>query len=420
MDGDLATCRSETMSEPTALFISCNQSFKGELNKAVCAGTSYDAIVIELDDANGLGLSDTALIMSQAFTLLGSKGTLLLISKQCALTFGKDELSTGFVTRSFNSPSAIVIRFPLLANFLNNKLAYIRRQNPELVSSLFEHVLLTSVPMRSNIAKRPDWIGMEDEHLVYDTIDGASSVEQILDNGCGLSREALLAAVESLERQGMIYPLLPRAEFLASCYKVKRPFRLGHYMVAAGILSQGQLEVCLERQAEEVDSSGSKPLLGQLVVKAGLISEQLLKSLLEDQSFWGGSQVLASAGILGDDGGSIKTFRGAMIGTLGNVDALSLVQSISSARKNGLLVVEHRDKPVQIKFEEGQPTAAILGDLGGDDALREFLGSWSEGSFVFRDQDASKKMPERSKVENSLQKLVRDSIQVKRPARFEN
>src|SRR5262249_2069670 len=161
-------------------------------------------------------------------------------------------------TRSFNTPSAIAIRFPLLANFLVRRLPYIRRQNPELVESLFEHVLLTSVPMRSNTAKRNDWIGMEDELLVYATINGVSSAEHLLeglDHNDGLSREAVLAALDSLERQGLIYPLLPRAEFLASCYKAKRPFRLGHYMVAAGILSQGQLELCLEKQAEEVDSA---------------------------------------------------------------------------------------------------------------------------------------------------------------------
>ncbi len=400
------------MPELTVLFVSQRENFKKELNKAVSSGTSFDAIVIELDDGAHLSLADQSLVLSQAARILGSRGTLLLISNECALTFGKDEVSTGFITRAFDSPSAVLIRFPLLGSFLAERLPNIRRLHPELVVSLFEHIFLTSTPMRTDLDKHEDWTGRHDEHLVYDTIDGISNVECLSTALCakhGMTAIATMAALESLERRGLIYPLLPRAEFLSSCYKARRPFKLGHYMVAAGILSQGQLQVCLEKQAEEVETSGQKPLLGQLVVKAGLISEPLLKSLLDDQYFFGGSQVLASAGILGDDGEAIRTFHGAMMGTLSSIDTSSLLQSVAAARKDGLLVIENGNKSAQVKFEDGEPASAMLGELAGDEALMELLVSWSEGTFVFRRQDAGKRLPGLCDVASPLQKLILDA-----------
>ena len=48
---------------------------------------------------------------------------------------------------------------------------------------------------------------------------------------------------QELESGGAIYPLFARVQFLANCYHSHKPFRLGRYMVAAGILTPSEQEI---------------------------------------------------------------------------------------------------------------------------------------------------------------------------------
>ena len=101
--------------------------------------------------------------------------------------------------------------------------------------------------------------------------------------------------------------------------------------------------------------------------------------------------------------------RDSMIGSLGAIDTAGLLQSFSTAKKTGLLTVENRDKVLIVAFETGKPTHARMNRLKGYEAIVEFLVSWSEGIFVFRDKGVSQEFDDQCALSNSLDKLLLDA-----------
>jgi hypothetical protein len=101
--------------------------------------------------------------------------------------------------------------------------------------------------------------------------------------------------------------------------------------------------------------------------------------------------------------------RDSMIGSLGAIDTAGLLQSLSTAKKTGLLTVENRDKSCTIAFNLGKPTHAKMNKLVGIDAMTEFLVDWSEGIFVFKDKAVSTEIDDSCTFTQSLDKILLDS-----------
>src|SRR5262249_45595074 len=105
----------------------------------------------------------------------------------------------------------------------------------------------------------------------------------------------------------------------------------------------------------------------------------------------------------------IETMRDSMIGSLGAIDTAGLLQSLSTAKKTGLLTVENRDKALIVAFYEGKPLKARMDRLRGYEALVEFLVVWSVGIFVFRDKGHSDELLDDCKLTQTLDRVLLDS-----------
>ncbi|MBZ0185681.1 MAG: DUF4388 domain-containing protein, partial [Candidatus Obscuribacterales bacterium] len=215
---------------------------------------------------------------------------------------------------------------------------------------------------------------------------------------------------QELESQRFIYPIFSRIQFLSNCYHNRKRFRLGRYLVAADIVNESQLQELLEQQQEEGWGKSQKTYLGLLAVRAGYINTRELEILLDDQYLYGGYNSDRSKANQKDDRSiNVDSMRDSMIGSLGAIDTAGLMQSLSTAKKTGLLTVENRDKTFVVSFNDGKPTHARINRLVGFDAVSEFLVAWSEGIFVFKDKAVSPELDEECELDSSLDKMLLDS-----------
>ncbi|HEY9787137.1 MAG TPA: DUF4388 domain-containing protein, partial [Candidatus Obscuribacterales bacterium] len=280
-------------------------------------------------------------------------------------------------------------------------------------STLANHILFTSTPVLTDVGKRAkEGFNLPaPQNWVLQMVDDYSSVEAItrtLESRHHLPPDETLRMLQELEAEQLIYPIFSRIQFLANCYHNRKPFRLGRYMVAAGIVSESQLTELLERQEEEGWGKGQKTFLGLLAVRNGYLNTRELEVLLDDQYLYGGYHRKAESDAPGA-ARTVETMRDSMIGSLGAIDAHGLLQSLSTAQKTGLLTVENRDKALIVAFTSGKPTHAKMNKLKGYEAITEFVTSWSEGIFVFRDKGTSQELDESCALKNTLDKLLLDS-----------
>ncbi|HMY54207.1 MAG TPA: DUF4388 domain-containing protein, partial [Candidatus Obscuribacter sp.] len=91
------------------------------------------------------------------------------------------------------------------------------------------------------------------------------------------------------------------------------------------------------------------------------------------------------------------------------IDTAGLLQSLATAKKTGLLTVDNRDKTIIVAFESGRPTHARLNKLRGYEAMVEFITTWAEGIFVFRDKGRSEELDDTARLSQSLDRLLLDS-----------
>jgi hypothetical protein len=130
--------------------------------------------------------------------------------------------------------------------------------------------------------------------------------------------------------------------------------------------------------------------------------------LLDDQYLYGGYHKKAED----DPNGArmnVETMRDSMIGSLGAIDTAGLLQSFATAKKTGLLTVENRDKALIVSFELGKPTHARMNRLRGYEAMIEFLVSWSEGIFVFRDKGVSQELDPSCALNQPIDRMLLDA-----------
>ena len=401
---------------PSFLTYSYRETLFAELERLAEAGRTFDGLIIDLMQTGfSLPLENIIKFSNFAKRLLRQQGVLLFVKADGALTLTKDDPGGGLTLNTYDSPFGIFARYPMLADYVCATVAGIdRRKLRGGGSTLANHILYTSTPVLTDKGKRvkAQFTLPAPQSWVLATIDDYATVESIartLENKHHLPPDEAMRVLQELESQSLIFPIFGRIQFLANCYHNRKPFRLGRYMVAASILTEQQLQELLERQEEEGWGKQQKTFLGLLAVRAGYINTRELEVLLDDQYLYGGYHKKGEEGPGSSRGVNIETMRDSMIGTLGAIDTAGLLQSLATAKKTGLLTVENHDKGFVIAFAAGKPTHARINKLRGQDALTEFLVSWTEGVFVFRDKMTSQELDEHCVLKQPLDKVLLDS-----------
>jgi len=410
----------KTYFAPSLSFLtySYRETLFAEFERLVEAAKQFDGLIIDLMQTGfSVPLDELVKFSLYAKRLLKPQGVLLFVKADGAITLTKDDPGGGLTFNVYDSPFGIFARHPMLADYVCATVSGIdRRRLRGGGSTLANHILYTSTPVLTDAGRKAkEGFNLPaPQSWVLQMIDDYSSVEAItrtLEERHHLPADETLRMLQELEAEDIIFPVFSRIQFLSNCYHNRKPFRLGRYMVAAGILSESQLQELLERQEEEGWGKGQKTFLGLLAVRLGYLNTRELEVLLDDQYLYGGYHKKADSE--GQGGRSVETMRDSMIGSLGAIDAHGLLQSLSTAQKTGLLTVENRDKALVVSFTNGRPIAAKMNRLRGVEAITEFVTQWSEGIFVFRDKGTSQELDESCELNRSLERILLDSALAK-------
>jgi hypothetical protein len=399
------------------LTYSFKESLFAEFERLLREQKRLDGLIIDMMQT-GFSIPLDSLMKFHAYArrLLKPRGVLLFIKADAAVTLTRDDPGGGLTLNVYDSPFGIFARYPQLADYLCATVAGIdRRRMRGGGSTLANHILYTSTPVltaggarvKENFELQPP------ENWILQIVDDYSSLESIInrmEKERRITSDETLRLLQTLETENLIYPIFTRIQFLANCYHNHKPFRLGRYMVVAGIINAGELEELLEMQQEEGWGRNQKTFLGILAVRRGFLNTRELEILLHDQYLYGGyHKVEAQDGQAASRKRTFETMKNSMIGSLGAIDGAGLLQSIATARKTGVLTVEDRDKSFVLSFADGRPTMARLGKLKGHDAISEFLVSWSEGIFVFRDCGTDEGWDDDCALRHPLDKMLLDA-----------
>jgi hypothetical protein len=399
------------------LTFSYRENLFGQLDKLIETGKTLDGLIIDLMQT-GFSLPLDALVKFSLYAkrLLNPQGVLLFVKGDGAITLTKDDPAGGLTFHVYDSPFGIFTRYPLLADYVCATVSGIdRRRLKGGGSTLANHILSTSVPVLTAEGRtiKNDFTLPAPQNWLVQMLDDYATVELIIRNveaRYQLPSDEALRILQELEAARLIFPIFSRIQFLSNCYHNRKPFRLGRYMVACGIVTETQLQELLEKQQEEGWGKAQRTFLGLLAVRAGYINTRELEVLLDDQYLYGGYHRRLEEEQPGTPRSvNIETMRDSMIGSLGAIDTAGLLQSLATAKKTGLLTVEDRDRILLIAFSQGRPTHARLNRLHGYDAMVEFITTWSEGIFVFRDKGSSPEFSEVCQVSQSLDRLLLDS-----------
>ncbi len=406
----------KTYFAPSLSFLtySYRETLFAEFERLVEAAKQFDGLIIDLMQTGfSVPLDELVKFSLYAKRLLKPQGVLLFVKADGAITLTKDDPGGGLTFNVYDSPFGIFARHPMLADYVCATVSGIdRRRLRGGGSTLANHILYTSTPVLTDAGRKAkEGFNLPaPQSWVLQMIDDYSSVEAItrtLEERHHLPADETLRMLQELEAEDIIFPVFSRIQFLSNCYHNRKPFRLGRYMVAAGILSESQLQELLERQEEEGWGKGQKTFLGLLAVRLGFLNTRELEVLLDDQYLYGGYHKKADSE--GQAGRSVETMRDSMIGSLGAIEAPGLLQSLSTSQKTGLLTVENRDKALVVSFTNGKPIAAKMNRLRGLEAITEFVTSWTEGIFVFRDKGTSQELDDTCELKRSLDKMLLDS-----------
>jgi hypothetical protein len=395
------------------LTYSYRETLFAELERLVESGKAFDGLIIDLMQT-GFSLPLEALVKFSLYAkrLLKPQGVLLFVKADGAITLTKDDPGGGLTFNAYDSPFGIFARHPMLADYVCATVAGLdRRRLRGGGSTLANHILFTSTPVLTDEGRKvkETFALPAPQSWVIQVIDDYSSVEsmtRLLESRHHLPPDETLRIMQELESAHLTFPIFARIQFLANCYHNRKAFRLGRYMVAAGILTESQLQELLEKQSEQGLGRGQKSYLGLLAVRAGYLNTRELEVLLDDQYLYGGYHKKAE-----DDPNSrnIETMRDSMIGSLGAIDTAGLLQSFSTAKKTGLLTVENRDKALIVSFVNGKATHARMNRLRGYEAMVEFLVCWTEGIFVFRDKGVSQELDDTCTLKQPVDRLLLDA-----------
>lgn len=388
-----------------------------ELEKLVQENKRFDGLIIDLMQIDySLPMSIFIKFHTYAKRLLKPMGAMLFIKTDGGLSLSKDAPGSELMFCVYDSPFHIFARYPLLADYVCATISGIdRRRMRGGGNSLANHILYTSTPVLTTLGQqaKQSFEVSPPQNWLLQSIDDYASVERlvlIMEQRHQASPEETVQILQELEAQRLVFPLFPRIPFLSDCYHNRKAFRLGRYMVAAGLISPSQLEELLQLQQEEGYGRSQRCMLGVLAIRQQYLNTRQLEVLLHDQYLYGGYHRTPDSGqSQSNHKRSIETMRNSMIGSLEAIDSAGLLQSIATAQKTGLLTVENRESVILLGFQAGKPTHAKLGKLVGYDAIVEYLVSWTEGIFVFRDGGMSTELSDDCVLPYALEKILLDA-----------
>ncbi len=386
-----------------------------ELDDLVSQSKFFDGLIIDLMQTGfTLPLETLVKFSFYAQRLLKLQGVLLFVKADGAITLTKDDPGGGLTFNTYDSPFGIFTRHPMLADYVCATVAGIdRRRLQGGGNTLANHILYTSTPVLTTKGQKAksEYTVAAPHHWVIQAIDDYTTIEvitRLMESHHRLAADETMRIIQELESQKLIFPVFPRIQFLANCYHNRKPFRLGRYMVAAGIITESSLRELLEKQAEEGWGKRQKTYLGLLAVRAEYINNRELEVLLDDQYLYGGYHKKSDEKTEGY-GNNVDTIKDSIIGSLGATDPSALLQSLAAGHKTGILTVEKREKSFIVSFQQGKPVFARLNKLKGYDALQEFLTTWSDGIFVFRDKATSQDLDNTCALTKPLDRMLIDA-----------
>ena len=395
---------------------SYRENLFAEFDRLVADTKRFDGLIIDVSQT-GFTLPIDVLVKFHSYgkRLLKPQAVMLFIKADGAITLTKDDPGGGLTLNVYDSPFGIFARYPMLADYVCATVSGIdRRRLRGGGSTLANHILYTSTPVLTGrgVEMKLSFDVPAPQNWLLQLIDDYSTAEAIIramEARHNLASDETLRLLQELEGDGVIYPIFSRIQFLANCYHNRKPFRLGRYMVAAGLVTPSQLEELLELQQDEGWGRNQKTFLGLLAVRQGYINMRELEVLLHDQYLYGGYHKNSEGESEDSRQQTIESMRDSMIGSLGAIDSAGLLQSFATGKKTGLLTIENREKSVIVQFEDGKVTHAKLGKLNGYHALVEFLVSWTEGIFVFRDKGNNSDFDRETKLTQSLERMLLDA-----------
>jgi len=387
--------------------------FSNELFAALQGKTGtelFDGLVIDLTESGfDLPMRYMFIFTHYAAKSLKPGGVMVLLSKTSALALEADHDGTIGI-KCFKPIDGIFANWPFLTETIRTAVPGFEHLHSVGASSFRTYVINNIVPILTEAGRKTrakpgqgseiDFIlgGVDDSRNIA-TISGVALRDR------GMSEEEVFRLLKILDTNKLIFPIFKRIEFLVNCFTHQKSFRLGRYFVAAGIMSEGELVALLERQ-QEVHANDARILLGRLALDAGYFNERYLNMLIQEQYIFGGHRTLTK---VQNEGLAGTAFGDSLFGSLGTIEPPGLLQSIATTQKKGVLTVESSRGAIAIGFDAGRCVAARLNRLVAVDAITEFIVSWSEGVFLFKESTDFSQFSQATQFKINMNKILLDA-----------
>jgi hypothetical protein len=395
------------------IVLSYGTHFLDELSGLAQAKTSYDIVIV---DSTAAGFLYPAKVLieaaRQAKKMLAVGGALVFVKVDKAVAYVKEALMGQLSFHVFDTHAELYDYSPSLARHVQQTFGKGGSLMQES-TDLSEQVLMSSVPVLTafgiklkagmeSTRRRNQVLGMIDNHTPLSNILHRLLVQN------KLSQDELLEEMRSLEQVRAIFPIFAKVPFLVHCFRNKIPFKLKDYLLASRLITQDQLdEIVFEQQ-----SMRGKPKLslGAMAVSKGYITTRQLEVALQDQAFYGQAGEPEKVKLVSPTSVGETTQVQSLVGHLGTTDPAGLLQSLGTNRETGVLSVENKDLQFRALYDQGKITHAKLGRMKSNNAVIEFVSSWSEGIFVFIQRQPPEDLSDEAcKLSRPLDKLLLDS-----------
>jgi Domain of unknown function (DUF4388) len=390
-----------------------------QLSSFVGGKRRFEAILIDATEYGFLfsaeNLIETAKLVKP---LLLTHGTLAFLIFDRAVVFYKGSLMGNLSFLTFENYAELYDYSPALHKHVQQALGKpldsnesIRAENTDLT----RQVLMSTIPVftEEGIKLKARVAASNNLNAVLAAMDNYTPLATLLHRFIEQNRmteDDLIEQLKCLESGNAIYPIFPRIDFLANCFKNQIAFSIADYLLEAKLLSKDQLDALLLELNTPLNKDHLS--LGPLALKNKYINARELEIILQDQAFYGKNT----------EKEKIKTMKSlneesqiqSLVGRLGRTDPSNLLQNIAQNRESGVLAVEYKDLQFRALFDSGRVTHAKSGKVLGNAAIIEFVTLWGEGVFVFTQRTPPADLiAEACSVKKPLDKLLLDSALAK-------
>lgn len=401
------------------LVLQYSHDLNEQLSSLVNEKRTFEAILIDATTPGFLFTAESLIDQAKlGKDLLLAHGSLAFLIFDRAIVFYKESIMGNLSFLAFDNYAELYDYSPSLHKHVQAALGKyldssdsIRAENTDLS----EQILMSTIPIftEEGIRLKANVDASNNLNAVLAAIDNYTPIAAILHRFKEQSRMSsadLLKELKYLESTKSIYPIFPRINFLANCFKNQIAFSVADYLVEAGLISKDQLdELALERNN---NANREHLSVGLMALKKQYINARQLEIILQDQAFYGQNtdkEKVIPINRLNEDS-QVQS----LVGRLGITDPSNLLQNIVQNRESGVLSVEYKDLHFRALFETGRLTHAKAGKVLGNAAIIEFVTAWREGVFVFTQRTPPTDLVEEvCSLKKPLDKLLLDSALAK-------